>query len=72
MGKLIEILELRYGDNENVLRLINKFNPNKIRESISNTKHTSYSVNKGEKIVDCFDTKLKIRGLKTRSKNREN
>jgi len=63
LKKLIEILELRYGDNENVLRLINKFNPNKIRESISNTKHTSYSVNKGEKIVFCIRNKTKAERL---------
>ena len=55
--ELIEYLELKFPDDDRINRLVNKFNPDKISESISNTNHTSYSVNKGEKIVFCIRSK---------------
>ena len=39
---------------EDVIRLNKRFNPNSIVETESNSKHTSYSINKGEKIVLCL------------------
>jgi hypothetical protein len=38
-------------------RLIGNFNPNKISETTPDAKYTSYSVNKGEKIVMCIRNK---------------
>lgn len=38
-------------------RLVNNFNPNKISETTPDAKYTSYSVNKGEKIVMCIRNK---------------
>mgnify|MGYP001065262788 FL=1 len=38
-------------------RLSVKFNPENISESLSSSKYTSYSVNKGEKIVFCIRNK---------------
>ncbi len=40
-----------------VKRLVQKFNPNNISESGAKSKHTSYSVNKGEKIIFCLRQK---------------
>ena len=43
--------------------MVNNFNPNNITESDENNKYTSYSVNKGEKIVFCVrsrDEKKKL------------
>ena len=38
-------------------RLVKNFNPNKISETTPDAKYTSYSVNKGEKIVMCIRNK---------------
>jgi predicted metal-dependent hydrolase len=57
MMKLINISLKTHPKDKRVLRLKKKFNPNRIRESISNTDYTSYSVNKGEKIVFCIRQK---------------
>ena len=66
--ELVEYVELKLGHKENVQRLVSKFKPKKISESVSGTKHTSYSVNKGEKIVFCIrskDSKEKLVDLNT-------
>ena len=39
--------------------MINNFNPNNITESDENNKYTSYSINKGEKIVFCLRSRDK-------------
>ena len=54
---LVTYLEIKNGDNKDVQRLVMKFKPKQISESVSGTKHTSYSVNKGEKIVFCIRSK---------------
>lgn len=41
-------------NNKAVIRMNRKFNPNNISETGKNSKYTSYSVNKGEKIVLCL------------------
>lgn len=61
--KLIYLLEIDKKKDLRVKRLSKKFNPKNIRESISNTKQTSYSVNKGEKIVFCIRSKNKKQDL---------
>jgi aromatic ring hydroxylase len=40
-----------------VNRLVNNFNPDQFSESTPDAKYTSYSVNKGEKIVFCLRSK---------------
>ena len=52
--KLCDYLELKYSDNKAVYRLIKRFNSNNITESTPNEQYTSYSVNKGEKVVFCL------------------
>ncbi len=51
---LVRYLSLKYPDNPAVNRLLLKYNPDNITESGKNSKYTSYSVNKGEKIVFCI------------------
>lgn len=50
-----------------VRRLVKKYRPGKISESLPNTNYTSYSVNKGEKIVFCIRSKKthKLVGINT-------
>jgi len=54
---LVEYLRENNISDPRVKRLVQKYNPEKISESIPNTKYTSYSVNKGEKIVFCIRSK---------------
>ena len=66
--KLSQELKKKNGDNEDINRMINNFNPNNISESNENNKYTSYSVNKGEKMVFCIrsrDSKNKLVDLNT-------
>lgn len=51
---LCDDLKKVYPKNDAVNRLIIKFNPESISETAKNSKYTSYSVNKGEKIVLCL------------------
>ena len=38
-----------YPENEDVQRLVQKFNPTKISETLPTSEYTAYSENKGEK-----------------------
>lgn len=53
IDKLLKYLQDKF-DSDPVKRLIKKYDPNNITESSSKSKYTSYSVNKGEKIVLCI------------------
>lgn len=59
LDRVIEYLVKKYPDKDNVARLKTKFRPENIQESESGSKYTSYSVNKGEKIVLCIRSKDK-------------
>jgi predicted metal-dependent hydrolase len=52
--KLINYLTQKYPENKVVRRIKSKFDPNNFTETANNSKYTSYSVNKGEKIVLCL------------------
>jgi predicted metal-dependent hydrolase len=59
-GNLIKIVDYLKKNNmadPKVRRLVKKYRPAKISESLPNTNYTSYSVNKGEKIVFCIRSK---------------
>lgn len=47
-------LKEKYPDNAAVQRLLAKYNPDSLTETGKHSKYTSYSVNKGEKIVLCL------------------
>ncbi len=56
---LVRYLSLKFPNNDAVNRLLLKYNPDNITESSKNSKYTSYSVNKGEKIVFCIRSRDK-------------
>lgn len=67
IDKLLKYLQDKF-DSDPVKRLIKKYDPNNITESSSKSKYTSYSVNKGEKIVLCIrsrDDSAKLTDLNT-------
>ncbi len=64
--KLVDYLNKNNKDNVDIQRLSNNFNPDNISENSQFSRHTSYSVNKGEKIVFC------IRSKKTNKLEKEN
>jgi hypothetical protein len=55
--KLVAYCGKKYPDNEDVLRLVQKFNPTKISETLPTSEFTAYSENKGEKIAFCLNKK---------------
>jgi predicted metal-dependent hydrolase len=60
---IVDYTRKDFSSDPKVQRLITNYKPNKISESIPNTNYTSYSVNKGEKIVFCIRSKDKKRKL---------
>jgi hypothetical protein len=52
--KLIAHLQKQYPNDSRVSRLHHKFDPDQLSESNSGSGYTSYSVNKGEKVVFCI------------------
>ena len=57
--KLSKYLVKKYPNEERVKRLLLNYRPDNISESSSSSKYTSYSVNKGEKIVFCLRSRDK-------------
>jgi len=55
--KLTRHLQETYPNDPRVRQLVVRFNPNNITETDGNSKYTSYSVNKGEKMVLCLRTR---------------
>jgi|UniRef100_A0A6C0BFT3 predicted metal-dependent hydrolase len=57
LDKLVKHMMAKYPDNKDVKRLYANFNKNNISEGSPDSSYTSYSVNKGEKIVLCVRQK---------------
>jgi len=57
LEKICEIMKEKYPNDKSVIRMNEKFNSDNITESGKNNQYTSYSVNKGEKIVFCIRQK---------------
>lgn len=57
LENLIRSMKEKYPNDAAVLRMSSKFNPDNISESGKSSQYTSYSVNKGEKIVFCIRQK---------------
>jgi predicted metal-dependent hydrolase len=57
LTSIVEYLKENYIADERVQLLVNRFNPDVISESLPNTSYTSYSVDKGKKIVFCIRSK---------------
>lgn len=54
---LTEHLQKAYQDDERTERIVVRFDPSNISEGSNRTEYTSYSVNKGQKIVFCLRSK---------------
>jgi hypothetical protein len=57
---LVDKLDKKYPEGEgkeNVRRLVKKFNPKKIVETLPTSEYTAYSENKGQKIAFCLNKK---------------
>ena len=65
--KLIDYMNKHYPDDPRTERLTKNYKPENVCESVRNAKNTSYSVNKGEKVVLCIRSKetQKIEELNT-------
>lgn len=61
--KLSIFLYKKYPNDESSIRVIQKYMPDSIYESEPNSNQTSFSVNKGEKVVFCIRSKNKGRNL---------
>jgi hypothetical protein len=59
LQQLIKHLEDTHPSDERTVRLIRNFNADAISEGSENAKYTSYSVNKGEKVVLCLRSRDK-------------
>jgi predicted metal-dependent hydrolase len=57
LESLCKIMKEKFPDDESVIRMNERFNPDNITEAGKNNQYTSYSVNKGEKIVFCIRQK---------------
>ena len=60
MTTLVECLDEKYPEGsgkENIRRLVKKFNPKKIIETLPTSEYTAYSENKGQKIAFCLNKK---------------
>ena len=56
LKKLVAYMGKKYPTRENVKRLVKKFNPKKISETLPTSTFTAYSENKGEKLAFCTTT----------------
>lgn len=54
LSTLVTHMVSRYGENPDVVRLSQKFNPEAVSEGGMENGYTSYSINKGERIVMCI------------------
>ena len=55
--KLVNYVENKYPDQENVKRLASGYNPKKVMETLPTSEYTAYSENKGEKLAFCLNKK---------------
>jgi hypothetical protein len=53
--ELVAYCGKKFPDNEDVQRLVQKFNPTKISETLPTSEYTAYSENKGEKLAFCLN-----------------
>lgn len=59
LQKLVSYLETSEPKDERTVLIVKNFDPDAISEGSENAKYTSYSVNKGEKIVFCLRSRDK-------------
>jgi hypothetical protein len=54
---LVNYVDKKYPEDEDLQRLVKNFNPTKISETLPTSKLTAYSENKGKKIAFCLNKK---------------
>ena len=59
LKKLVAYMGKEYPNRENVKRLVENFNPQKVSEILPTSSYTAYSENKGEKLAFCTTTTKK-------------
>ena len=57
MKSLVAFVDKKHPDKPNIRRLVKKFNPKKIVETLPTSEYTAYSENKGQKIAFCLNKK---------------
>ena len=57
LDETVDALKRDYPTDPRTIRVLQNFRSDKINEGSENTKYTSYSINKGEKIVFCLRQK---------------
>jgi hypothetical protein len=57
MEALVTFANERYGEDARVKRLVSKFNPDTIVETLPTSEYPAYSENKGQKIAFCLNKK---------------
>tara|TARA_Y100000816_G_C25773827_1_gene406114 strand:+ start:9 stop:605 length:597 start_codon:yes stop_codon:yes gene_type:complete len=55
MKRLVKYMGEKYPDRENVKRLVKRFKPSKVSETLPTSEFTAYSENKGEKLAFCLN-----------------
>lgn len=55
LKELVMYCATKFPDDEKVQRMVQKFNPTKISETLPTSEFTAYSENKGEKIAFCLN-----------------
>jgi hypothetical protein len=63
LQNICDLMKKKYPDDPSVKRMNKNFNPDNISESGKNNQFTSYSVNKGEKIIFCIRQKDEAESL---------
>ena len=53
--QLVNYTNQKYGEKDNVKRLVNGYNPKKIMETLPTSEYTAFSENKGEKLAFCLN-----------------
>lgn len=56
LSKLVNHCKKEFPERENVVRLVEGFDPKKIYETLPTSEFTAYSENKGEKLAFCLNT----------------
>ena len=56
LKKLVAYMKEKYPERPNVERLVENFNPKKVKEILPTSEYTAYSENKGEKLAFCVTT----------------
>jgi len=57
LKQLVNHCKEKYPGRDNIKRLVTGYNSNNIVETLPTSKYTAYSLNKGEKLAFCLDTK---------------